>query len=100
MRVVFTPTDSPTGKLADAELHFDGLTFDGPENLSGLKLIGFGVWTRKNGELNVTFPARQYSVRGERRSYAILRPIADAMAMDALREKILGAWKEHSDAPR
>ena len=28
------------------------------------------LWERKNGGRNVTFPARQYSVNGERRSFA------------------------------
>ena len=42
------------------------------EELSGsnsLKLIGFAVWERRSvSGRNVTFPARQYSVNGERRS--------------------------------
>ena len=59
---------TPRGKIADAELHFT----DGP--LAGLKLIGFGIWQRIGGGLNVTFPARSYSVNGERRSFALLRP--------------------------
>jgi hypothetical protein len=29
---------------------------------------------------NVTFPARQYSVNGERRSFALLRPVVDTSA--------------------
>ena len=59
---------NPPGKLADAELHFAS----GP--LEGLKLIGFAVWERKTGNgRNVTFPARQYSVNGERHSFALLR---------------------------
>jgi hypothetical protein len=46
-----------------------------------LKLIGSSVWERRGGNgRNVTFPARQYSVNGERRSFALLRPIADASA--------------------
>ena len=37
------------------------------------------VWERKTGTgRNVTFPARQYSVNGERRSFALLRPVGDA----------------------
>src|SRR5690606_30388012 len=73
MTIKFVPNakGTPPGKLADAELHFAG----GP--LDGLKLIGFSVWERKSGGRNVTFPARQYSMNGERRSYAILRPILD-----------------------
>lgn len=91
MTVKFVPNDkgTPPGKLADAELHFAG----GP--LDGLKLIGFGVWERKTGGRNVTFPARQYSMNGERRSYAILRPVLDATSQHALRDLILEAYKEH-----
>ncbi len=90
MTVKFVPNDkgSPAGKLADAEMHFSG----GP--LGGLKLIGFAVWERKQGGRNVTFPARQYSMNGERRSYAILRPIVDASSQNTLRDLILGAYKE------
>ena len=58
---------TPRGKVADAELVFT----EGP--LAGLKLIGFGIWQRTGGGLNVTFPARQYSVNGERRSFVLLR---------------------------
>ena len=58
--------------------------------------MGFAVWERKNGSgRNVTFPARQYSVNGERRSFALLRPIADATAQDRLRDLILQAYREH-----
>jgi hypothetical protein len=91
MTVKFLPNDkgNPPGKLADAELHFSGGPFD------GLKLIGFALWERKGGGRNVTFPARQYSVNGERRSYALLRPIADAAATDRLRDVILDAYKLH-----
>jgi hypothetical protein len=91
--VKITPNDknNPPGKLADAELHFtDGL-------LTGLKLIGFSVWERKTGSgRNVTFPARQYSVNGERRIFALLRPITgDATAQDRIRELILQAYAEY-----
>jgi len=94
MTIKFFPNDkgSPAGKLADAELHFSG----GP--LDGLKLVGFSVWERKQGGRNVTVPARQYSVNGERRSYALLRPIADMVAQDRLRDIILEAYKEHEAA--
>lgn len=45
--------------------------------LNGLKLIGFVVWERSGAGRTGTFPARQYSMDGERRSYALLRPILD-----------------------
>lgn len=86
--VKITPNESssPAGKLADAELHFTA----GP--LAGLKLIGFAVWERRSGGRNVTFPARQYSVNGERRSFALLRPIADMSANAAVRDLILAGY--------
>ena len=93
MTVKFIPNEkgNPPGKLADAELHFSG------DSLDGLKLIGFAVWERRGGNgRNVTFPARQYSVNGERRSFALLRPIADAQAQDRLRDFILEAYAEHA----
>lgn len=89
MVVKITANDrgNPPGKLADAELHFN----DGP--LEGLKLIGFGIWERRTGGgRNVTFPARQYSVNGERRTFALLRPIVDATAQERIRELILDAY--------
>ena len=63
--------------------------------LEGLKLIGFGVWERKTGNgRNVTFPARQFTVNGERRSFALLRPIADTTAQSRIRDSILTAYGE------
>lgn len=92
--VKFVPNDkgNPAGKLADAELHFQ----DGP--LQGLKLIGFAVWERRTGSgRNVTFPARQYSVNGERRSFALLRPIMDTAAQERIRDLILEAYAEFGE---
>jgi len=88
--VKITPNDrgNPPGKLADAEIHFTEAA--GP--LAGLKLIGFSVWERRDGQRNVTFPARQYSVNGERRSFALLRPIVAATAQHRVREAILEAF--------
>ena len=93
--VKFTPNDkgNPPGKLADAELHFA----DGP--LVGLKLIGFSVWeTRTGARRNVTFPARQYTVNGEKRSFALLRPLTDTDATNAIRDRILAAYAEAEQA--
>jgi hypothetical protein len=77
--VKITPNEknNPPGKLAEAELHFtEGI-------LEGLRLIGFSVWERRTGGgRNVTFPARQYSVNGERRS---------------VREAILQAYTEYEE---
>ena len=95
MTIKITPNEkgNPPGKLAEAELHFT----DGP--LEGLKLIGFSIWERRGGGpgRNVTFPARQYSVNGERRSFALLRPTGDATAQDRVRELILEAYAEFEE---
>ncbi len=93
--VKITPNDrgNPAGKLADAELHFGG---ESP--LAGLKLIGFSIWERRGGNgRNVTFPARQYSVNGERRSFALLRPVVDTTAQTAVRDRILEAYAEYEE---
>ena len=83
---------NPVGKLADAELHFTA----GP--LEGLKLIGFGIWERRGGSgRNVTFPARQYAVNGERRSFALLRPIVDTAAQERIREFVLEAYAAYEE---
>ena len=92
--VKIAPNDkgNPPGKLADAELHFtDGV-------LDGLKLIGFAVWERRSGSgRNVTFPARQYAVNGERRSFALLRPISDTSAQERVRQLVLDAFAEYEE---
>ncbi len=94
MVVKIHPNDksNPPGKLAEAELHFtEGV-------LDGLKLIGFAIWERRTGGgRNVTFPARTYSVNGERRSFSLLRPIGDATAQDRVRELILEAYAEFEE---
>jgi len=92
MTIKILPNDkgNPPGKLAEAEVHF----IQGP--LEGLKLVGFAVWERKTGTgRNVTFPARQYSVGGDRRSFALLRPIADATSQNRIRDLILQAYGEY-----
>jgi hypothetical protein len=93
VKIVSNEKGNPPGKLADAELHFA----DGP--LDGLKLIGFAVWERRSGTgRNVTFPARAFSVNGERRSFSLLRPIADSTAQNRIRDLILEAYEEQASA--
>ena len=92
VKIVPNEKANPPGKLADAELHFtDGV-------LDGLKLIGFAVWERRTGNgRNVTFPARQYAVNGERRSFALLRPITDTNAQERVRQLVLEAFAEYEE---
>ena len=93
VRIVPHESNTPPGKLADAELHFT----DGP--MHGLKLVGFAVWERKNGHgRNVTFPARSYVVGGERRSFVLLRPAGEGPGPEAVRELILRAFEDHEKA--
>ena len=92
MTVKFSPNDkgNPPGKLAEAELHF------AEGSLDGMKLIGFGIWQRRDGSgRNVTFPARQYSVNGERRAFALLRPTQNTGEQDRLRDFILDAYAKY-----
>ena len=79
---------TPTGKLADAELHFHA----GP--MAGLRLMGFSVWQRRTGGgQNVTFPAKTYSVNGDRRCFALLRPgHGDANSQETVRQLVLDAY--------
>jgi hypothetical protein len=94
MTIKITPNDkgNPPGKLAEAELHFS----EGP--MEGLKLIGFSIWERRGGNgRNVTFPARSYVVNGDRRSFALLRPIVDSTAQGKLRDLILEAFQEYEE---
>ena len=94
MTVKIMPNEkgNPPGKLAEVELHFSEGPFD------GLKLIGFAIWERKDGKgRNVTFPARSYSVNGERRNFSLLRPIVDTTAQNKLRDLILEAFQEYEE---
>ena len=93
VKIVPNESGNPPGKLADAELHFtDGV-------LDGLKLIGFSIWERRaGGGRNVTLPARQYTVSGDRRSYALLRPIAEVAAQERVRDLVLQAYTEYENA--
>ena len=89
VRILPNTSSSPTGKLADAEVVFEAEA--GP--FTGLKLVGFAIWERRAGGRNVTFPARQYSINGERRTFALLRPAnGDTSAQEAIRDAILEAY--------
>jgi hypothetical protein len=98
VNIVRNEKNKPQDKLADAELHFTG------GDLDGLKLLGFAVWQQRHGAgRNVTFPARPFTVNGERRNFALLRAIEDRAAEDRVRQLVLHAYAaemgEMSDAP-
>ena len=89
VKIIPHETNVPPGKLADAEVHFT----DGP--LEGLKLVGFAIWERRAGNgRNVTFPSRTYVVGGERRSFALLRPVGEGSRPENVRDLILRAYAD------
>jgi hypothetical protein len=90
VKILRNDRPTPVGKLADAEIHFIG------GELAGLKLIGFGVWTRRDGNgRSVTFPARQFVVHGDKRNFALLHAIDDPNAQNRVRQLVLQAYAEH-----
>ena len=90
VKIISNDKAQPAGKLADAEVHFTDGEFE------GLKLIGFAIWERRSGTgRNVTFPSRTYSVNGERRSFALLRPLADNSGQERVRDLVLQAYAEY-----
>ena len=53
VKILRNDQGKPAGKLADAEIHFIG------GELAGLKLVGFAIWERRDGNgRRVTFPGR------------------------------------------
>lgn len=95
VKILRTDRTTPSGKLADAELHFIG------GELDGLKLIGFAVWERRDGNgVNVTFPSRPFIVHGERRNFALLRAVDDPSAQNRIRQMVLEAFEAECGSAR
>lgn len=94
IQILKTNGHSAPGKLADAEIHFTG------GELDGLKLVGFAVWQRRDGRgENVSFPARQFTIAGDRRSFSLLRWIAKREAQDRLEALVLETYRhQHTNA--
>jgi hypothetical protein len=91
MIVKILPNDrgEPPNKLADAELLFE----EGV--LTGLRLIGFSIWQSRGGSVRtVTVPTRTFYVRGEKRTYGLLRPINDEGNVEPVRRLILESYAE------
>jgi hypothetical protein len=88
IHIMKTNGHAAPGKLADAEIHFTG------GELDGLKLVGFAVWRSRDGKgQNVSFPARQFTVDGDRRSYSLLRWIQAREAQVKLEAAVLDAYQ-------
>ena len=87
VRFEFQPNDrgNPPGKVADVDVVFLQPPF------VGLKLVGFAIWEDRKTR-NVTFPARQYTINGESRSFKLLRGVDNADQVKGLQVAILKAW--------
>jgi hypothetical protein len=94
VKILRNDRSTPAGKLADAEIHF----IDG--ELAGLKLVGFSIWERRDGNgLSVTFPARQFFFHGDKRNFALLRAIGNPNAQDRARDLVLRAYEQQTHNP-
>jgi formylglycine-generating enzyme required for sulfatase activity len=51
------------------------------------------VWSRQDGKRLVTFPARQFTVDGERRSFSLLRAVENPAAQARLRDFVMQAYQ-------
>ena len=91
IHIINTNGHAAPGKLADAEIHFSG------GELDGLKLVGFAVWRSRDGHgQNVSFPSRQFTVRGGRRTFSLLRWTTEREAQRRLESAVLEAYR-HND---
>jgi len=94
VKILRNDRSMPAGKLADAEIHF----IEG--ELAGLKLVGFSIWERRDGNgLSVTFPARQFFFHGDKRNFALLRAIGNPNAQDRARDLVLRAYEQQAHNP-
>jgi hypothetical protein len=92
IHIIKTNGHAAPGKLADAEIHFTG------GELDGLKLVGFAVWRSPDGRgQNVSFPSRQFTAGGDRRSFSRLRWVAQRDAQRRLEAAVLEAYRHNSD---
>ena len=93
VRILINEQGRPTGKLADAEIHFNG------GELAGLKLVGFAIWERRDGPgQSVSFPSRQFIVHGDRKNFALLRAVNDPNAQNHIRSLLLHAYETRTHA--
>jgi hypothetical protein len=91
VKVLRNEQGKPAGKLADAEIHFIG------GELDGLKLVGFAIWERREGNgRRVTFPGRPLIVHGDKRNFELLRAIGNPNVLDRVRDFVLSAYEQQS----
>jgi hypothetical protein len=86
---VFVQRESvPERLVCEAELVFNS------GSLAGVKLVGFSLWKRPEGEVYVTFPSRAFGAGSERRFFDFPRSVdAEAAPVKALKQAIVEAYK-------
>jgi hypothetical protein len=83
-------TISGQWRIHDAYVTIAGPELDGPTTRP--------IWELRGGTgRNVTSQACQYAVNSERRSFALLRPIADQSAQNRVCDLILQAYAEYEE---
>ena len=93
MIVKFSPNDkgNPPGKLAEAEVHFaEGES----QRNEAHRIRHLGAAQRRGPERDLSRRGNT-RVNGERRSFALLRPVADAASQERFRDLILAAYAEY-----
>jgi hypothetical protein len=90
MRIEFVKRDNgPKNLAAEAELHFG----EG-EALEGCKIVGITLWRSVEGEVFVTFPAREFKNQaGERKFADYLRATNDIGPLKVLKAQIIEAYQ-------
>ena len=89
VKILRNEQSKPAGLLADAEIHF----LDG--ELAGLKLVGFAIWERRDGNgRRVTFPGRPLIVHGDKRSFELLRANGKPSVLNRVRDLVLKAYEQ------
>lgn len=86
MKIVMRASErGPQNKVAEGELVFD----KGP--LAGLKLVGFDVWRKQDGDLFLALPGRAYEKDGQRKTFDYLRAQSrdELKALDRLKGEML-----------
>ena len=87
IHILRTNGHAAPGKLADAEIHFNG------GELDGLKLVGVAVWRSLDGHgEDVTFPSRQFIAHGVRRSFSLLRWVSERDAQQRVADLVRRAY--------
>lgn len=90
MQITFqTRENGPERLAAEAEIHFGKRGA-----LAGMKLVGFAIWRRADGDLFVSLPSRANGCGSDRRYFDLLRAEnGSGETVKAVKAWILEAYK-------